>query len=115
MKKPKKERKPLAPYQKQIMVYVSLMMGAVFLTLFYPDQLWLVFGLGAGIAVDAILRWQDRKHAREAAKKEQDQTPSLPEGEIPLEKLLQIAEKQDASKTAEPSQAPEDTSPKNPE
>lgn len=55
----KKQRKSveLDERQKRLLLYISLLIGAIFFAIWDPTQLWLVIGLGIGIVYGLANDW----------------------------------------------------------
>ncbi len=77
--KNQKKKIELDERQKRLLLYVSLLIGAVFFAIYDPTQLWLVIGLGVGIVYGLANDWifnrkkeEEPEQAAELSTKEEE-------------------------------------------
>ena len=69
--------------KKHLLIYLSLLIAAIFIAIGNPDGIWLPIGLALGIVVDQVLFFKKKK---ENAKNAVSVAPTEKEDSEPVEK-----------------------------
>jgi len=70
--------------KKHLLIYLSLLVAAIFIAIGNPEGIWLPIGLALGIVVDQVLFFKKKK---ENAKNVVSVAPTEKENDLPIDRL----------------------------